>query len=407
MIVIQEPYISTSKTGVRLCADIKYKMGSEVFYFEVPEEYGEYLCSEVSDAFLIGILNYAVAKGEDISVDGFISERLLYQLQTYFIPTLSVVRNKSYHTININARPYSGHIENAGAVGASASGGVDSYYTIVRHLNNVSGRYMLTHLLIANQFNYYKSEKETRKKFHQLIENSKGISENYGLKLIPMYTNHNEFLFDGFVQEYSLRICSYVFALQKLFSTYYVSSGVPYDSDGFDIFNLSLMTTDNLSFYSSGGEITRTQKILYFADDEYIQRNLKVCNKDVDHNCSECEKCMRTMLSLDIIGKLDKFKRSFDINKFKKYQMQYLITVESKTIEASKDLIESIEHYNYSVPFLAKVVGKSFKRFTWYMKEQVKRVEIFRKIYFLLKLDFFIYGKRQATIYRYGTEHEL
>lgn len=415
MITIGKPYIEEHSATVRLCADILLKDEKKTFYFEVEKKYRPYLCTEVSDAFLVGILNYAMFNGEDIKVEGKVSERLLYQIHTYFLVTLPVVRPHAYKKINVEAELYTGEIHTEGAVGTSASGGVDSFYTISVHTGNVLTSYKLTHLLIANQFNHYTSEEDTRKKFRDLLSKSQGIADNYGLELMGIYTNHNDFLFDGFVQEYSLRICSYALALQKLFGVYYVSSGVPFgefdfanhDSDGFDVLNLSLMSTNNLTFYSSGGEVWRTQKIKKFADDPFIQSHLKVCNNDDDQNCCTCEKCMRTMLSLDIIGKLPEFKNSFDISAFQRGRFKYLIVVESDTIEASRDLLRSIKEYGYHIPAAAILLGRTFYRLGWYIKSKIKTIRFLREIYFKLKIDYMIYGKEQAQTYRYGTKYEI
>lgn len=415
MITIGEPYLEEEIQTSRLCARIQEFDKKKVFYFEVPKEYGKYLCTEVSDAFLVGLLNYAFSTGQDIKVEGEVSERLLYQLETYFLKTLPVVRNKYYKKINIDAKKHIGKIENIGAVGTSASGGVDSFYSIVKHIGGEFEHYNLTHLLIANQFNYYKSENETREKFQYLIEDIKAIPQNYGLKLIPIYTNHSDFLFDGFVQEYSLRICSYSLALQKLFSVYYVSSGVPFrefdfanhDSDGFDIFNLALLTTDSLTFYSSGGELIRTQKLSFIADDQFIQNNLKVCNDNNRKNCSKCEKCMRTMLSLDIVGKLDMFSSVFDLERYRRQKNQYLAVVESNTIEACTDLLESIKIYGYKVPVLSKIKGKLYIRIKWNIKNILKSSIFLHDFYYKMKLDFMVHGKKKAIVYRYGTKYEI
>ena len=415
MITIQKPYIQNNDNSARLCANIVQDNSEKTMYFEVPSEYGDYLCDEVADAFVVGLIDYAFALGEDIVSEAPVSERLLYQLQVYYLKTMPVVRPKHCKPINITAPAYTGKIESAGAVAGSASGGVDSYYTIARHTDSVSKRYRLTHLLIANQFNFYKDEEDTRNRFEKVVASAQPIADNYGLKLIPLFTNHNDFLFDGFVQEYSMRICSYAFALQKLIQTYYISSGVSFDqfdysghdSDSYDIFNLSAASTDNLSFYSSGGEVSRTQKIAFFAEDTFIQKNLKVCNYDDGHNCSKCEKCLRTMLSLDIIGRLDGFCDSFDTKEFQKRKRGYLSTVYSGRLESSSDFISAIKRYNYRVPFYCKLYGKTVLFLKWKIKEALKKIKWLRKLYFAMKIDFLIYGKEKATLYRYGTENEI
>ena len=88
MITIGIPYKTTADNKSRLVADIKTSCFEKKMFFEVDSSYEEYLCTEVSDAFVIGLLNYAMAKGESINCRGPVSGRLLYQLRTYFIPTL-------------------------------------------------------------------------------------------------------------------------------------------------------------------------------------------------------------------------------------------------------------------------------------------------------------------------------
>ena len=36
------------------------------------------------------------------------------------------------------------------------------------------------------------------------------------------------------------------------------------------------------------------------------------------HNCGHCAKCYRTLLTLDLLGKVDKFKPVFDVETYKK-----------------------------------------------------------------------------------------
>ena len=117
MITIRKPYTKEYQGTTRLCADILLGDVNKTFYFEVAKKYEPYLCTEVSDAFLVGILNYAMFNGEDIKVEGAVSERLLYQIKTYFLVTLPVVRPRAYKRINVEAEPYIGKINTEGAVG--------------------------------------------------------------------------------------------------------------------------------------------------------------------------------------------------------------------------------------------------------------------------------------------------
>ena len=414
MICVGEPKVYDVGNSSRLSANISYNGENKEFYFEIPSEYKKYLCTEVSDAFLVGIFNYAVSLNEDIKFEGKISERLLYQFRTYFIPTLANNR-KGYSNIKIIAEPFEKTIQSEGVAATSASGGVDSFYSIVRHLEDVPERYKVSHLLIVNQFNRYVDEKITRKRFDTVAGKAEKIAVDFGLKIIPMYTNHHEFHYTGFVTEYSLRICSYALALQKLIAVYYVSSGVPFheftfeshDTDGMDIFNLSMMTNDNISFYSSGGEVVRTEKLKYICKHPGVQKNMHVCNYNDEENCSECEKCMRTMVTLDVLGDLEFYKDVFNLEKYRKNRNKYLCTVESYEFESSHEILDAIREYNYHVPIGIIIYGRTIRRFGLFIKHIIGKSQWIRNMYYKLKIDFIVKGKKHAIIDRYGTKYQI
>lgn len=412
-LIINEPYIQETGSGVRLCSDIELPGEVRTMYFEVESKWARYLNVNTSDAFLVGLLNFAMTKGLDIVCKVPVNERLIYQIRTYIEPTLGEGVRKNHHHINIRASVSTEQINNEGAIGTSASGGVDSFYSIIRHLSvDIPSRYRVTHLLIVNQFNIYKSEKNTRAKFQEILEHSKPIAENYGLELIGMYTNHHDFMFPDFVQEYSYRICSYALALQKLFAGYYVSSGVAFkdfnfnghDSDGSDAFNLPLVSTDNLTFYSSGGERMRSDKIALIANDPYVQKNLFVCNMGGVSNCSKCEKCLRTMASLDMLGVLDKYTNVFDTSNFEKHKKMYYGTVLAKEWEASDDIIKFAKKKNYKFPVSSYLYAFFVRRPYFFMKSRMSKTKWITKLYYKLNIDVLRFGKEMAMQYRYGKE---
>lgn len=414
--IIKKPYIEKRREKTCLCAKIVLPNGEKIMYFEVENRWAEYLCDETADAFLIGLLNYAMSKGYGVKCEAPITARLLYQVKTYVIPTLGSGVRKGCKRISIDAPIYMGEIRNASAVGTSASGGVDSFYTISRHTrNNVSKQYKLTHLLIANQFNIYKDETSTRQKFENLIIEQKPIAENYGLDFIGMYTNHHEFMFNGFVQEYSFRICSYVLALQKLFHVYYVSSGVAFrdfdfnnhDSDGSDAFNLPLVSTNGLTFYSSGGERMRSDKIAYFVDDPYIQKKLYVCNTGGLHNCNQCEKCLRTMTSLDILGKLHLYNQTFDVEEYQKRKKKFYGRMLADEYEASLDLKMFAKRRNFKFPLSSWIYAIIIRKPYLIFKRLLSSNKLIRRLYYRFNIDVLRFGKEMAMVYRYGTEEDL
>ena len=58
-------------------------------FFEVNEEYKEYLCTEDSDAFLLMLMEYAQLHSKNIQFEGPISAALIDYVNEYYIPLLS------------------------------------------------------------------------------------------------------------------------------------------------------------------------------------------------------------------------------------------------------------------------------------------------------------------------------
>jgi len=91
MIHIGKPFICKENDRVKLVAKMvdEHQGIDENIYFETDATWGEYFVDEVSDAFLLNAIMPAVKYGEDIEVDGAVSEQLYYNLNRYIIPLLS------------------------------------------------------------------------------------------------------------------------------------------------------------------------------------------------------------------------------------------------------------------------------------------------------------------------------
>lgn len=64
-----------------------------------------------------------------------------------------------------------------------------------------------------------------------------------------------------------------------------------------------LLSGDEQEIVHDGADLTRLAKLALIADDPVAMANLRVCWKAVHElNCSRCEKCLRTMIALTIVG---------------------------------------------------------------------------------------------------------
>ena len=330
ILYIGKPYIEKNNEKVRLCSEIDIKGKKKVLYYEVDQVWADALCEERSDAFVVSLLQYSMANGYDIQWETPVTDRLVYQLRTIFIPVISSKYNKIFSKIELIGETTANPIQKKQwAVATGASGGVDSFYSILKHIDITEKSQRLTHLLYVSISNNAEKEEKLRKDFEINMNNIKATANELHLPLISLFSNEAEFFFKGIINWGALRFAGMVYSLQKLFSVYYFSSGYSYtditfgdgsenfDSLHFDLFTLMTASTISLNFVGTGGEVTRGKKTEYIANNQVVQKHLFVCNYYNDKNCSCCDKCMRTAMELDAEGILQEYGQVFDLDKIK------------------------------------------------------------------------------------------
>lgn len=344
-----------NKIENKIMIDIESNSSIKTLYFEVDNKYSEYLCDELYDSFVVSLLPYAVKHNEDIIIDGYISSKIYYQLTTYLIPLLCKAFNKKLIKMETNVKEI---YYNGTGVGASISCGVDSFYTLLKHQNQKDEKYNITHLTFFNAGSNgeYGGEK-ARDLFNKRVEYVGKFCEENNYNLITIDTNINEFLMMNHEKTHTFRTLGCVLALQKLFSKYYFASGLPFDGSHidesdtafYDILNVQCFSNENISFYCSGIETTRLEKIKYISNFKETYNWLNVCVID-ESNCGKCEKCIRTMTALDSIGRLERYSNVFDIDEFYKNKSKYMVNILEYNREKLKHNLyqEIIDEYKKS-----------------------------------------------------------
>lgn len=334
--IINHPYIERIGCGkVRLCSRIEGSIHN-VLYYEVDEEYEQYLCDDRADAFLVGLLHSAMYNGEDVICNCGVSERLLFQLRTYYIGALSD-NMPDMANIHIQAQAME-ETEGGCAVGTGNSGGVDSLYTLLKYSQHSFGRMKLTHAVFNNISTNDTDEQRIRTLFNRDVEEKKRAVEELGLKFIALYSNlYSFYRVPGIFNHYfALQYASAVYALKKLFGVFYFSSTFPpsmfsmdykkiVSSARFDIFTLDCASSEKLKFYSAGMEVDRMQKMKYIVQHSFTQRHLQVCAIEQSNggyqtsgklNCGFCHKCSRTIAVFYAWGILDQYKDIMELSGF-------------------------------------------------------------------------------------------
>ncbi len=156
-------------------------------------------------------------------------------------------------------------------------------------------------------------------------ENARLVASQSGLPLVYVKSNLDRDYYRGAYGHTAVyRNCAMALSLQGLFSIYINSSGgwpgyfdltLTEGSQHYESLLCTCFSTESLSFILSD-YVTRVEKTIEIADNSLAQSFLDVCF--CFNNCGECTKCIRTLVTLDIIGKLDSFSHVFDIERFKK-----------------------------------------------------------------------------------------
>lgn len=339
MITIHTPELVMLDGKARIQAKIEGVETDNILWFETDKEYKNYLTPEKSDAFVVGLLWIAIRNNKDIVVKGPMSEKLYYSLNNQLIPLIALIYKK-YNPIRIHCENLdSSKLKNHQGVGTGLSCGVDSLHTFVMHESKITPpHYKVTHFTNFNVGSNHLTGSGglMRRKFEGRTEIAAACAKELGKPLIVVDSNLSDVLKMDFIHTHTLRNVAAALAFQKLFHVYYYASGLQTkqlkfggDSATYDVISLPLLSTENVTFYSAGSNNTRVEKTKMVAEMDASYKYLNVCVHHIN-NCGKCIKCKRTLLTLDILGVIDKYENIFNLENFYSVKDDYIKALTQK-----------------------------------------------------------------------------
>jgi hypothetical protein len=206
------------------------------------------------------------------------------------------------------------HQASTGGTGLFFTGGVDSFFSLLRH------REEITHLIFVRGFDIKRNEQEVDRSVLPAI---RAVAAQMNKTLVEVSTNIREFsdpIVDWALDYHGTALAAVALLLAPMLNKVYVAAS---HADG-DMFRWGshllldpLYSTETLSLIHDGANATRVAKVAAIADDPLVQQTLRVCNKAGAYNCGRCEKCLRTMINLRVAGALEKvvtFDRHLRLN---------------------------------------------------------------------------------------------
>lgn len=333
-------------------------------WFKVDLKYEPYLCHEVGDAYLVAILNYAMVNQHDIVSLIPISETLLYNINTFLIPALCE-NNATYHFPKIICDIFHGKLKNAGAVGTGISCGVDSLHAIASNNSVEYSNHRITHVALNNVGSFGIGEK-AHKLYNQRIDNPRTFAEENNFQFVLSDSNLMDVIEQNHFKTHTYSSMFPVLCLQKLYSIYfYASAGYKFNEfnlkdtektccGSYELLSLNTFSTDNCRIISDGMGKSRLSKLRTVSQYRPSYNHLNVCLKE-GNNCGKCEKCVRTLLGIDAIGKLEEYKDVFDIEYYRSHKKWYLQLLLYRIIDKKHDYFELYPYFKKEITLLMRL----------------------------------------------------
>lgn len=226
--------------------------------------------------------------------------------------------------------------KNTGRVGSFFTGGVDSFYTFIKHQNEI------TDLIYIHGYDLQLDDLSRRR---AITEMGRQIAAEANIRFIEIETDSQR-LFRTFGEwglkshGIALGVAGRLLAghLDKIYvpSSFAEEDLMPWgshpDTD-------PLLSDETIEYVHDGCEASRVQKVQSIKDSELALDHLRVCWERVEgaYNCGVCEKCLRTMTSLYAMGVLDKCK-TFPHNIDEKRIRSLLLTSDSARKFANENI---------------------------------------------------------------------
>lgn len=284
---ISEIRTSAGPTGTRVTAQVD---GRELYFaFN-----GQPALGDVNSAIVACCIYPAMCLGTPLVVDEGhqVSARLLANLSTFqeiYAQWWPVLQR-----VPVQAQARHDALPIPGDQGSMFSGGVDSFYT---YLCNESE---LGRIVFAGGLDIAADEKQ---RFDESIRHYSAFAGARGKQLVSLWTNIKGFWPGVQMPPHHGQVLA-AFGIMLGFSRTFIPATHTYaelDPWGSHPLTDPLFSTEATTTVHHGA-MPRREKIRAVGHDPQCMNVLRVCNSSDQYNCGVCEKCLRTRMSLRLLG---------------------------------------------------------------------------------------------------------
>jgi hypothetical protein len=278
--------------------------------YQIWYAFSEPLNVQTGETFFAASLLPAMKVGQPLEIKAPVSAKLLTNAQRIqeifhgWFPELKIIPIQAQHcTLSAAGSP---------EVGAFFSGGVDSFYTLLKHQREI------TRIIYVHGLDIWLKDEEFRQK---VVNELRVIGDALGKPLLEVETNlrdYSDLYVDWGFHANGAALASVAQLLAPQFHKVYIPSSHKYK----DMFPWGshpivdpLWSTEQLDLVHDGCEASRVQKVASIAQSPVALSKLRVCYENLHsanegnpdfYNCGSCEKCLRTMVNLHLVGGLNR-----------------------------------------------------------------------------------------------------
>lgn len=324
-------------TGATLSCRVTIDGQDQQLTYDIASGDGHITPPAAADWAVVGMLYPTLIRGGTLKVEAPVTDSLMFAIK-HDLRSLMYKWRTQLKPIEVQCAETWVATGKTPRAATGFSGGVDTFATLKMHGDGDSP-HPITDLTLFDTGAFGRKGTEAEQQLFGLAGmRLKDYAAATGKNWLTVATNLNSF-FDGlhqssFQRTHNFRNASAALALQDMIGNYYYSSSHTYaeikvgnwhDIGRIDVLLFKLLSNDGFDISSTGSGYHRLQKTEMIADMADAFDRLDVCigpaEKRVQtRNCSTCEKCRRTMLTLDVLGKLQNFAGSFDLDLYKKHR---------------------------------------------------------------------------------------
>lgn len=321
-----------------------------------------------ADWAAIGLLYPAMQFGEDLVIDGPVSSRLLFYINSD-IQRLLKHFNPSLHLIEVSAQPADmPKPARATGVATSYSAGVDTFATLLKYARESAPAELAVNSLTVFDVGAFGTGPDAKKLFQTACDRMFRFAENDHLNTFTLDTNLGDFYLgrpSQFQMTHVIRNAAGALFFQDVFRIYHYSSTYPYkelnhgqdDMSFIEAVLLPLLSTARTEFHCAGASLSRLEKTALIATmpETFDQLDLCVANPKKRErvgktNCSACWKCRRALIHFEILGTVENYGAVFDLDRYFKNRESAVATVIKSALSgkpADIDLLELMVEKNF------------------------------------------------------------